>query len=412
MRRNITSIVIFLLYISQVLSQEIKIDAEIRTRAEFRDGFRKPLPKSENPAFVNNLRTKLNVFYASDDIKAKISLIDTRTYGKTTTSSTGDGLGVLEAWGEYNIIPELSFVLGRQGLEYDDKRIFSYNNWNNTPGAHDLLRIKFLKNGFDIQAGAGYNNAGDSIQYLSPYKQSYKTLTLVRAEKSFSLLSTSAIWVNDSHELGETNNIKHVYRNTLGAYLWLTNKDNPFNFLANIYYQFGRDKKDKSLSAYLLSLRVEQRLKQNWKAYAGVDVFSGSKNKNSNTDKTFNKLYGTNHAFNGSIEYWSTLPTQGLIDLHIGTDLYFNKKWDASLAFHHFSSNKAINEDDIKNIGSEIDLTVNYKINKELSVQGGWSCYFTTKGTDILKKNIGIDTHFPQWAYIQVAFKPIFMNKK
>jgi hypothetical protein len=413
MKKKILLVSALAFYVFQSFGQTVKVDAELRSRGEYRDGFREPLPVDVDAAFVNNLRTKLNAFYESEDIKAKLSLLDTRTYGKTTNSSTGDGLGVLEAWGEYNFTPEFSFALGRQGLEYDDKRIFSYNNWSNTPGAHDLLLLKYSKNGYSVHAGSAYNNAGDSVRYLSPYKQTYKTLNFIRLEKILGTLSASAVWVNDSYEYGATGNVKRSYRNTIGGYLWLTDSKNPFHFILNGYYQFGKDKQDKSLSAYLLSAKATQKLTPKWEIYAGTDVFSGSKNDiASNKSNTFNKLYGTNHAFNGSIEYWSTLPTQGLVDLYAGAIVNVTKNWNVNLAFHHFSTGRDVDADGTKNIGSEIDLTINYTINKQLALQGGWSNYFTNKGSDILKKKTGIDTRFPQWAYVQITFKPVFFNKK
>ncbi len=71
---------------TQLVAQSIKVDAEIRSRAEYRDGLREPLADTLNPAFVNNLRTKLNVSYASQDIKAKVSLLDARTFGSSETT--------------------------------------------------------------------------------------------------------------------------------------------------------------------------------------------------------------------------------------------------------------------------------------------------------------------------------------
>jgi hypothetical protein len=393
--------------------ETIKVDAEIRSRGEYRDGFRTPLRETADPSYVNNLRTRINTLYKSDDISAKVSLLDTRTYGKTSESSTGSGLGVLEAWGEYSFTPGLSFALGRQGLEYDDKRIFSYNNWSNTPGAHDLLLLKYNKNGLDVNIGSAYNNAGDSVQFLSPYKQTYKTLNFIRLSKSLGALSASAIWVNDSYEQGATGAVKRSYRNTIGGYLWLTSEEKPFGFMVNGYYQFGRDKQDKKLNAYLLSAKAEQQLTSRWKVYAGADIFSGSKSDIApNKNNTFNKLYGTNHAFNGSIEYWSTLPAQGLIDLYGGLIAKINEKLDANLAFHQFFTSRDIDEDGKRNIGSELDLTISYAVNKQFSLQGGWSCYFTAQGTDALKNQVGVATRFPQWAYIQVSFKPVFFSKK
>ena len=405
---------ILLLSAIQLVAQSIKVDAEIRSRAEYRAGFREPLADTLNPAFVNNLRTKLNVSYASQNIKAKVSLLDARTFGSTETTETGNSLGILEAWGEYNFTPEFSFSLGRQALNYDDGRLFSYADWVNTPPAHDILLVKYNAEKWNIHLGSAYNNAGDVLyQGITPYAVSYKTLNFIRAEKNFGLLSASALWINDSHQSGTENNVTTTYRNTTGGNLWLTNKQNPFTFLLTGYYQFGRDKTNKKLNAYLLSLKANQQLNEKYSLQIGSDLFSGSAyNIENGKSNTFNKLYGTNHTFNGSAEYWTALPAQGLIDVFAGATAKFSKKINLNLVYHYFSTQKKIDANGTKSIGSEIDITANYTVNEQFTLQGGWSAYFANKGTDILKNKTGIDTRFPQWAYIQLTFKPEFLNKK
>ena len=413
MKKTLFFITLLALASLQSFGQEVKIDAEIRSRAEVRDGFIEPLADSLNAAYVNNLRTKLNLSYKHNEIKAKLSIIDTRTYGGTSTSSTGNGLGVLEAWGEYAFTPELSFALGRQGLEYDDKRLFSYNNWSNTPGAHDLLLLKYTTSGLAVHLGSAYNNAGDSTQFLSPYRQAYKTLNFIWLGKQVGKLSTSAIWVNDSYENGSTGNIDRSYRNTIGGNIGLNDKKSHTTFAVGGYYQFGRDRQDKSLRAFLLSAKVQQQFFGIWSAQIGSDVFSGSKNDiASNKNNTFNKLYGTNHAFNGSIEYWAIPPSQGLIDIYAGVTAKPSSKFNINLTYHHFSTAKEIAPEYGKGIGSEIDITANYIVSSQFAIQGGWSSYFTTEETDILKRKTGVDTRFPQWAYVQLTFMPVFLNKK
>lgn len=392
-------------------AQEVKVDAEIRSRAEYRDGFQTPLTDTEDAAYVNNLRTKLNLSYKGDDIKAKLTLYDNRTYGKTAIGNTGGSLGVLEAWGGYAFTPQLSFTLGRQGLEYDDKRLFSYNNWSNTQSAHDLLLLKYAGGGLTVHVGSAYNNVADSNRFLAPYTVGYKTLNFIRAEKTFGKISASAIWVNDGFEGGSTGNITHFYRNTLGGNIWLTDKKSPTTFLINGYYQFGKDNKDKELNAYLLSAKAQQQLSRQWAVQIGGDLFSGSdKEIASGKNNTFNKLYGTNHAFNGSIEYWRNPPTQGLVDLYAGATFKCSR-FSANLTCHNFSTRKEFEAGKSKGIGSEVDLTIDYTVNSRLAIQGGWSAYLASTGTEILKKQTGVDTRFPQWAYLQLTFKPVFFNK-
>ncbi len=414
MKRLLLITTISLSIATQLVAQSIKVDAEIRSRAEYRDGFQEPLADSLNPAFVNNLRTKLNVTYGSEKVKAKVSLLDTRTFGKTEVGNTGQGVGILEAWGEYSFTPAFSFSIGRQGLEYDDKRLFSYNNWSNTLGAHDILLLKYNAEKWNIHAGSAYNNAGDALyEGITPYTVSYKTLNFIRAEKNFGLLSASALWINDSYQSGTENNVTTSFRNTAGGNLWLTDKKKPFTFLATGYYQFGHDKTNKELNAYLLAFNAQQKLNDKYSLQIGGDLFSGSANDiEAGTSNTFNKLYGTNHAFNGSIEYWRNLPAQGLIDVYAGATAKLSPKFDLNLSYHYFSTAQDIDADGTKGIGSEIDITANYAVNEQLAIQGGWSAYFANKGTEILKKKTDVDNRFPQWAYISLTFKPTFLNKK
>lgn len=393
-------------------SQSIKVDAEIRTRVEYRQGFREPLADSLRASTVSNLRTKLNFAYSIDNIKARISLLDTRTYGSTSTSNTGNSLGILEAWGEYLFTPQISVSIGRQSLEYDDKRIFSANNWSNTPGAHDLILAKYSSGKSAIHLGAAWNNAGDSTQYLSAYTKTYKSMIYLWLTHSISKITASAIAVNESFEKGSEPSIRTIHRKTIGTNIGLKDSQIPFSFFLSAYYQFGHDVSQKDLNAYLLALKLVQKFSDKWTIHGGGDLFSGSAyDISSGKSHTFNKLYGTNHAFNGSIEYWGNIPTQGLTDIYMGTSVRFSPKLDLDLTFHKFSTAKDISLNNNKNIGSEIDITANFDLSKELSLQGGWSGYFITNGTRALKKKINIDTQFPQWAYIMITFKPVFFSK-
>jgi hypothetical protein len=407
-------VLFFLLPGTLAFGQKVKIDGEIRSRIEYRDGFKVPLSDTLTGATLEGLRTRINLDYADDKVKAKITLQDSRIYGETGTNNTKNSLGVFEAWGSYLFSPVFSVTLGRQSIEYDDKRLISASNWSNTGNAHDLLLLKYESpDGFKLHMGLAWNNNGDNdFEKVYNVTRSYKSLTYMWFGKSLGKLNFSAIWLNDVFDYGATDaeTDKKAYRNTLGGNLGLKNKEIPVSFYFTGYYQFGHDASNKSLSAYLLALNAQYKFTNVWSVIAGSDYYSGT-NAGDAKNKTFNKLYGTNHSFNGSMEYWTTLPAQGLLDLYGGVIFKPNAKFDINTTFHTFSLAKELPATDKKSIGSEIDITANYIISPQLSIQGGWSTYFKNDQTDILKKQTGIDTHFPQWAYIMLTFKPKFFNK-
>lgn len=198
----VASCLVLFLGQSATWGQSLKIDAEIRTRGEYRAGFQKPLADSLHHAAVSLLRTRISALYEKDKVKAKVVLQDSRVYGQTGINTTNNSLGFYEAWGGYQFTPVFSFVLGRQSLEYDDKRLFSAANWSNTGNAHDLALLKFENlDGFKLHWGTAWNNAGN-VLYESEYavSKSYKMLNFLWLSKSFGSLGMTALWINDAFQ--------------------------------------------------------------------------------------------------------------------------------------------------------------------------------------------------------------------
>jgi len=385
-------------------AQNLKTDGEIRTRAEYRDGFKSPLADTLNPTAVTALRTRINLNFADEKVAAKVTLQDVRAYGQTDTKNTGNGLGVFEAWGSYKFTPDFSLSLGRQAIEYDDKRIFSASNWSNG-NAHDLALFKYENSSlFKLHAGVAFNNSSADDLFEKPYTLTYKHLTYLWFAKSVGKIDLSALYVNDALEYDATDADKKAYRNTMGANAALKKKDIPLSFLATAYYQFGHDSKNKELSAYLLAFNAAYKIIEPLSVALGTDLYSGTAVDETEKSTSFNKLYGTNHSFNGSMEYWTTPPAQGLVDIFGGLTYKPNKKFDVNATFHAFSlAEKPATGD--KGLGSEVDITANYAIAPQLALQGGYSVYFKTDQTDVIKKTANVDTRFPQWAYIQLTYK-------
>ena len=424
--------IIMVLQILEMRAQAVKITGEVRTRTEMRDGFQSPIGSNDSAALVTNMRTRINLLYTSNVMKAKITLQDTRTFGQTAPNTTATAnTGIYEAWGEYLIAPGVSAAIGRQALEYDDKRLLSASNWSNTGNAHDVLLLKYSSVGWTAHAGFAANNAKDENVYKSvlmagsPAKQYYKNLNFLWLTKSVGDFGVSAIFVNEAFQkdtiskakYGDSQLIYNNYRNTTGGNLWLNSTTFPVNFYLTGYYQFGhqyqlKKKVIQNIDAFLLAAKVQGKLHNYCTLTVGEDYFSGTSvdvAKVGATNNSFGKLYGVNHSFNGSMEYWATPPTQGLSDFYVGLETKPNEKLKAEAVFHKFDlpmSPATVSKD----LGSELDITTSYELSPEMMIQAGYSVYFTTNAVNISKSITNFTTESKsKWAFVMVTFKPKFL---
>ena len=394
------------------------IDAEIRPRSEYRRGFNQPLIDTLKSAGLTLQRTRLNFNYTSGLLNARVVLQDARVFGETdtkqpSTASTGS-IGVYEAWAELLIWSGTSFKIGRQGVQFEDGRLFSLSPWSNTGNSHDMGQLSYSAAGFDLQLGYAYNNqkaCNADTSYYSVSKM-YKQLAFLHLTKTvtkgvdLSLLGVDESFMNSKKDL----DLYHRY--TTGGTLLLKRDKLPLGLFATGYYQFGESAPGVDLDAYLLALKATYTFSDQIGGVAGVDCYSGSESTLASTKtNTFNKLpYGVNHSFNGYMEYWASLPKGGLVNYFGGLNLKLSKKFSSDITFYSFKLAKDMKSGATaiqKNLGSELDIAFNYKLSPETAIQFAWCGYFVTDGTRMLKyKSTNIETKFPQYAYVMLTIKP------
>lgn len=420
MKRNFAFLglgLLFLLSLSVSYGQ-VSIDAEFRPRSEFRQGFNQPLPDGTKPALVTLQRTRLNFNYQSGVINARLVLQDSRVFGETDTkqpsTATSGSIGVYEAWTELLLFSGTSFKIGRQGVQFEDGRLFSLSLWSNTGNAHDLAQFRYFAPGLDIQLGYAYNNQKAYNADSSFYNVSkmYKQLAFLHLTKKIATgLDLSLLGVDEGFQKSKAD-LALFRRFTTGGTLQLKNDKLPFGFLVTGYYQFGKSAPTVDLDAFLLALKTTYTFTDNIGGLAGIDYYSGSESTLENTKtNTFSKLpYGVNHSFNGYMEYWAALPKGGLVNYFGGVSLKWGKKLSSDITYYGFNLVKGmkVGTNGVqKNIGSELDLVLNYKFSPETAVQFAWCSYFVTDGTNMLKyKTASVDTRFNQFAYLMLTIKP------
>jgi hypothetical protein len=401
---------------SEVLGQTT-IDAEFRPRTEFRQGFNQPLLDGTKQGFVTTQRTRLNFSYKGGIVSTKITLQDVRIFGETdtrqpATASTGS-VGVYEAWAEMLLYSGTSLKIGRQGVQFEDGRLFSLSPWSTTGNAHDLLLLRYSASGLDVQLGYAFSNQKVYNADTSFYSVSkmYKGMEFFHVTKTLMKgLDLSLLGVDEAFMKSKADHgLYHRY--TAGLTLQLKN-DKPLGFLVTAYYQFGKSAPTVDLDAYLLAFKGTYAFSKKITGLLGADYYSGSGTKVAATKtNTFNKLpYGVNHSFNGYMEYWATLPKGGLVNFFGGATLKMNSRLSSDITYYGFKLAKGMKSgtaDVDKNIGSELDVVLNYKFSAETAVQFGWCTYFETDGTKMLKyKSTTVETRFPQYAYVMLTIKP------
>lgn len=401
-------------------AQNVVIDGEIRPRTEYRDGYSTLLTSASDPGISTQQRTRLSLAYNSGVLNTLVTLQDARVFGQDAQSSSTATVSIYEAWADVLLAPGLTLKLGRQAVKFDDNRLFSAPVWSNTGTSHDMALLKYSINDLEIYAGAAYNNKTtiSSETFYVPGTK-YRALNLLWFSKPVTnSLLLSGILVDEGMQdtvgIG-TSGYKKLDMNhalTFGGNLKFQKEGLPVTALATAYFQAGNDYKGNKMGGKLLALKVNYDIASKYGVYAGVDYLSGD--DNGTTDgkiSNFKKLYGSDHTFNGYMDYWNTPVTQGLIDYYGTATAKLTKALNLEAGFHVFNTDKQLKSGGVevgKDLGSELDLLVTYKINSWSTVQGGYCKYFNTANTAVAK-NIAATAEIrsPQWAYIMFTFKPL-----
>jgi hypothetical protein len=370
------------------------IDAEFRPRTEFRQGFRKPLADTLDAGFVTLQRTRLNVDYKGKILNARISLQDARIWGNSDNKTNSSKVEIYEAWFEYLLTTGLSIQMGRQPLKYDDQRLFAAPNWSNTGMAHDVFILKYNSPFLQAHYGIAYNNTKDTllnVTYGYTPKQNYKVMNYAWLSKQiFNGTTLSLIGIYEGFE--KKTNYKIVYpRITYGGNLVYANNISPWGATLTAYFQKGKNPNKSfgtgyaDLDASFLAARASYKINERVSGNVGIDYYSGSASTIAAGKSTsFNRLYGATHTYNGYMEYFSTLPTQGLVDYYGGIISKINSKLAVELTGHLFYLDKDFYYKDVKmnkNLGSEADCVLSYTASPEIAIQGGISTYFNSTTT-------------------------------
>ncbi len=422
------------------IAQSVTISGEVRPRYEYRHGYKTIMKDGEDAANFISQRTRLNAFYGNATFKFGLVLQDVRVWGDVSQLNKSDvnGTSIHQAWGEVIFSEKFSIKLGRQEIAYDDQRIFGSVGWAQQARSHDaaIFKIKPAEN-HKVDVGLAFNANGESLYKADYTVNSYRSFQYVwyhgtfdKVGVSFLILNNGLVYTDDS----DTSDIKQkvAYSQTIGPRV--TYKGDNLSANAAFYYQGGKNKYNNTTSAMYFSANAFYKVSKAFGVGLGGEYLSGTSSENKansdENDKSFKPLYGTNHKFNGWMDYFyvgSYMGGNGLIDINLPLVLKV-KKFTFKLIPHYFmaAATVAVYEEPARaagtwkeyssGLGAEIDFAVGYALSKSMVISGGYSQMFATETLQVIKYPQSPTAEYYKntnnWAWIMFTFKPTFFSSK
>ena len=174
---------LFIFSVTKVQAQ-LTIGAQIRPRAEYRDGVGTLQLKTNDPAFFISQRSRLSLNYKTNRVILQTSFQDVRVWGQdasTISNADGSKLSLHEAWAEIILsnskdtsfktknVDYFAVKIGRQELVYDDQRLLGNLDWLQQARRHDAIVFKLLNKGWQADLGLAFNQNTDAFNYNGTY---------------------------------------------------------------------------------------------------------------------------------------------------------------------------------------------------------------------------------------------------
>lgn len=401
---------------SSIMTAQFTLDAEIRPRFEYRHGYKTLFPDHADPAVFVSQRTRLNFDYQSETLHFYLSPQDVRVWGDVPQLNAADnnGMSLHQAWGEVKLPSSFAVKVGRQEIVYDDQRIFGNVDWAQQGRSHDALLLKYEPTGLKLHLGLAYNQDAEALTGNILTVNTYKALQYAWVHKDWEKVAASFLFMNHGLQYIDAvdgDKIEIRYGQTTGVHL--TAKPGKFNLASNLFYQFGNDVNNNSISAYLLSLKGIYAFTNGTRMGLGGEIQSGNDygSPADGNNNAFNPLFGTNHKFNGFMDYFyvgNHIDNVGLIDLFGNVSHNFNEKSNLSLFLHQFFAAAPLNSNTSRNLGFEMDLVTSLSLNKYAGVKAGYSHFFASEGAEVLKNNFDGNTN--NWAWVMITIDPVLFR--
>ncbi|PKA99852.1 alginate export protein [Flavobacteriaceae bacterium MAR_2009_75] len=417
---------LFLLSYQDALAQ-FALDGEFRPRTEYRHGFGSIIADAADPGYAISTRIRLNTGYKFDSYEFYLSLQDVMVWGENRQILPHDqnnSFAVFQAWAKLRLGEHLSTKLGRQVIAYDDQRIFGGLDWAQQGRNHDAALLSYKKNSFmadlglafsqDFNNPAGFQSVGTTYNTAGFF--SYKSMQYLYVKKKWDEFSGSLLLLNNGFQnfTGEgeervANGVSNLQ--TLGTHL--NYKKGKFGAALNAFFQTGERQNNVEVAgAYLLGLDLTYKASPKIGLGIGTEVISGNKADTAGKTEAFFPLYGTNHKFNGFMDYFyvgNHANSVGLFDLHASANFKLGDKSGLLLKVLKFNGEQELPSRE-NSLGTEIDIVFSQNFNG-YGLKFGYSHMFAASGMYQLK---GITEEAAasnqNWIWAMLVIKPKFFG--
>jgi hypothetical protein len=410
----------------QFANAQFTLDGEFRPRSEYRNGFGDLISKNADAGFGVSTRVRLNTSYMTDNYWVYISLQDVMVWGENRQILPYDqnnSFAVFQAWAELKLGENTSTRVGRQVLSYDDQRILGGLDWAQQGRNHDAALIKYKKDNFMLDFALAFNQdysnptgfQSASTAYNTTGYFSYKTMQMFYMKQAWDKFSGSLLLLNNGFQefdatTGDADGVSNLQ--TLGTHL--NYKNGSFGLDANAFLQTGKRQGGVDVKgAYLLGLDATYKASSKVGLGAGLEMISGNDGGVGETGAFF-PLYGTNHKFNGFMDYFyvgNHANSIGLVDFHVSANFTLSNSSSLMVKALNFSGEQELASGE-KSLGTELDLVYS-KSFKGYKLVLGYSQMFANDGMYELKGITETAAAGTQnWAWAMLVIKPEFLVGK
>ena len=414
MKKNLIqfTLLIFAMLITPALSAQFSLSGEFRPRTEISHGYGTLAADDQKASTFTSQRTRLNFQYNNEFVRTMVMIQDIRLWGNQPqlVENQEKAVSLHQGWAEVLFTKEFSLKAGRQELNYDDQRIFGNVGWTQQARSHDLALLKYEGN-FKFHLGVAHNENNNRRNNLYDGPDAYKDLQFFWISDSWEKSSISLLFLNNGVPITIGGEQENRYSQTFGGHFRY--QPEKMQFSANLYGQSGKDALEREINA--LNFMVEASFKANPTASAtfGYEYLSGNDlSPEPGKNKAFNPLYGTNHKFNGFMDYFYVggqhINSVGLQDAYFkwACSRFKNVQWNLHL--HYFAASGEMNLSDAKSyLGTEIDFDLTYSINPFSKLTFGYSHLLAGESMSLIKST-GTHESTNNWAYLMLSVTPKF----